>query len=128
MILKSFNLGDLMSLKYKTYISKNSDIETNNFKEISLLKKINYDIQKIEEIRRSINVQIVLKSLHNYESYNHFIYKFFHDIGYESCLSEQIFEKSLERNSLVNFIRYFNELEYYFKKREFYVYKRYDFL
>ena len=43
MILKSFNLGDLMSLKYKTYISKNSDIETNNFKEISLLKKINYD-------------------------------------------------------------------------------------
>ena len=121
MILKSFNLGDLMSLKYKTYISKNSDIETNNFKEISLLKKINYDIQKIEEIRRSINVQIVLKSLHNYESYNHFIYKFFHDMGYEACLSEEIFEKSLERNSLVNFIRYFNELEYYFKKREFYI-------
>src|SRR5690606_34939094 len=34
---------------------------------------------------------------------------------------EEIFEKSLERNSLVNFIRYFNELEYYFKKREFYI-------
>ena len=42
-------------------------------------------------------------------------------MGYEACLSEEIFEKSLERNSLVNFIRYFNELEYYFKKREFYV-------
>ena len=121
MILKNFKLGDHMLLKYKTYISKYSDVETNNFKEISLLKKINYDIQRIEEIQKSINVQLVLKSLHTYKSYNDFIYSFFHDIGYQDCLSKDIFEKNLERNSLVNFIRYFNELEYFFKKREFYV-------
>ena len=121
MILKNFKLGDHMSLKYKTYISKYSDVETNDFKEISLLKKINYDIQRVEEIQKTINVQLVLKSLHTYKSYNDFIYSFFHGIGYQDCLSKDIFENNLERNSLVNFIRYFNELEYFFKKREFYV-------
>lgn len=121
MILKNFNLGGLMSLKYKTYITKYYDEEVSYFKEINILREINYDIQQIEDIKRSINVKLVLSSINKYHTYNHFIYNFFSSIGYESCLSEEIFEKKLERNSLVNFIRYFNELEFFLKKREFYV-------
>lgn len=110
-----------MSLKYKTYISENIDNYSSNFKEISNFNEYHYDNFKIEEIKRSINVSFVLNSIKNYKSYNHFIFNFFQESGYESSLSEEILDKSLEKNSLINFIRYFNELEYFLRKRDFYV-------
>lgn len=107
-----------MSLKYKTSI----DIVNFHFAEITKPNNtIKYVDDFIIESRKSINVKMVLAELNRESNYTYFLFDFFKQCGYEDKLSENLINLSLEKKSLVNFIRYFNHFEKIFYKRDFMV-------
>lgn len=107
-----------MSLKYKTSI----DIVNFHFAEITKTNNtIKYVDDFIIESRKSIDVKMVLAELNRKSNYTYFLFDFFKQCGYEDKLSENLINLSLEKKSLVNFIRYFNHFEKIFYKRDFMV-------
>ena len=53
-----------------------------------------------------------------WENYYIFLFKFLNDSGYSDIIVDDSTDKSLEKNSLINFIRYFQEIDKVLNRRE----------
>lgn len=94
--------------------------EVHIFKETKNIKSVRY-LSKVIDEKRSINVSDLIGYIESNSDYNQMLFSFFQQCGYENNLSENFLDSYLEKKSLINFVRYFNELEVFFKRRDFFV-------
>ena len=108
-----------MSLKYKDVLDTRLYDQT-KFKEIYPESKsqISYLNQDENFLNRSLNISMVLNSINNEKNYYIFLFKFLNDSGYSDIIVDDSTDKSLEKNSLINFIRYFQEIDKVLNRRE----------
>lgn len=108
-----------MSLKYKDVLDTRLYHQT-KFKEIYPESKsqISYLNQDENFLNRSLNISMVLNSINNEKNYYIFLFKFLNDSGYSDIIVDDSTDKSLEKNSLINFIRYFQEIDKVLNRRE----------
>lgn len=72
---------------------------------------------EISQIQKTLDIKIFLGKMFHETNYALFAYNFFKDIEYLKYLSDDFFDKKLEKKSLINFIRYFNDINFYLKNR-----------
>ncbi len=108
-----------MSLKYKDVFDTRLYCQT-QFEEIypKSKLKISYLNQDENDLDRSLNIHMVLNSINNEKNYYIFLFKFLNDSGYSDIIVDDSSAKSLEKKSLINFIRYFQEIDKVLNKRE----------
>ncbi|KJV43898.1 hypothetical protein VH96_09815 [Acinetobacter indicus] len=108
-----------MSLKYKDVFDTGLYHKT-QFEEIYPKSKsqILYLNQDEGDLDRSLNIHMVLKSINNEKNYFIFLFKFLDESGYSNIIVDDSADKSLEKNSLINFIRYFQEIDKVLNRRK----------
>lgn len=108
-----------MSLKYKDVFDTGLYHKT-QFEEIYPKSKsqILYLNQDEGDLDRSLNIHMVLKSINNEKNYFIFLFKFLDESGYSDIIVDDSADKSLEKNSLINFIRYFQEIDKVLNRRK----------
>lgn len=106
-----------MMIDFKEKIQFN---DVHIFKETENIKSVKYLSKSLDQ-KRSINVGYLIGYIESNNNYNQILFNFFQQCGYENNLCENFLDSYLEKKSLINFIRYFNELEIFLKKRDFFV-------
>lgn len=76
---------------------------------------INYN--ETFKLSKNLDVKAFLMRMIHETNYSLFAYNFFKETEYLKYLSDDFFDKKLEKKSLINFIRYFNDIDCYFKNR-----------
>lgn len=94
--------------------------EVQFFNESKQIRTVKYLTSHKEE-KRSINVCDLINHVERSTNYNQILFDFFMQCGHADKLSLTILSGYLEKKSLINFIRYYNELEIYLRKRDFFV-------